>query len=1471
MSEIVVIHLETDLNEFTSTVTDGGDLSQSAGAALAGTSGGMSVLIDDTTAIYGTKTVYTTAGKLRYRFYVDVNTLTMANNDNFWIFRASGSPGDTSVIKLYKVGSNYQLVFQYVADAGNVDTAKQTITDEPHYIEAYLVRAATDVSADGTSQWWIDGTSIGSQITGIDNYHQFANVTSIKLGAVAGIDAGTSGTFYLDELVVNDDGGVIGPFRRSTTSSKTAYLVGQSIGTSSKNAYLQGQSSTTSSALAFLEGKSAATDTSDSVIAYLIGELGSLSSTLAYLSGSSVSISSNTVYLKGSATGTSNKPAYLKGSSITSSSKSANLPKVPWWYASTLTVNTGMVESGVLSLTYNHIVGGADELVLGEVIGNPGFSYDFTFGDEDPLTDTKYSIHIHGYYEGNPAHVVKLQQKNYTTGLFDNITGNAKDIPNATSEQLYEFFLLHDAKYYSGGKTIVRFIHTSNGSAGHHLHINHMDLHLDVMFGNKPAYLTGIDTAKSNKPAYLCGSTNITSNNIAYLKGSISVTSNKPSFLHGSGDLHSEPPCIKSAYLSGQDTTKSNQVAYLCGELSTTNQSPSYLCGQSLTSDSSSVYLSSGITETSNKPSYLSGIDIAQSRISAFLSSLNIASGYGIGYLAGIDTTKESINAFLAGGLIVTSSESVYLVGKIDALSSTYAYIVGQDVSTSSSPAYIEGYPSEVSTLSSVSVYLVGLSSGNVSSIAAYLSGQSSTSSSNSVFTNGSQNVNSVIHVYINGISTNTSVVSAYIVGQSIISSSKYSYLNGQAETSSNKSAYTCGLNTSDNRIIAYDTFNRTDSTDMGETLISGPSGEPLTQFTWHEHNFYISGNKVSSSPTLDDEIFQDPGLEGTYTNGLEQYLSVAYGTAIENTTDQRNGLKCQQLHPTAGVDNNWIYIQHAGYWSGTKVDFELPANKWYQFACWTKRINPTGTNIHGMFPRMGFVHPYSPQEYLDWSTYTYRANIQRRTEEPTDYGRMAFGFINALSWQTDDWVVDDISIKELLPSSLFSVIDVGESNVVVSATVNGSYDDSGLVLCLDNPDDPKNFIVAYISYEFGTNNFIWVEKCVNGTYTTIVPRTTITGTNATMVLSKSGNRVSVSYNGVNRGSAIVNDAGIINNTYHGLFNVSSNNTLDTLVIKSFDTRKHAFTEGINPLPSGYRGIIETFDRETQIPLSQEWDNAWSSNGYNLVDGKLVLTSADNGTGQAWHAPFGTSGVEFYIDVVSYTVGACYFDLYFGMQNKASWTGNYFDIWFSRDHITIWWTGISSTIILPTPEHPIEKLWAHLAPDKYLSVLIYYNGDWHQQYYGLTPYNGSGYFELDAYANSYTPTQELILDNLGGGNLDGSISSRRRAYISGGSQTNDSQTVYLEGTIRSGTPVYLTGEAVVTDSAQAYLEGLVGSTSSISGYMCGETSATDNAHGYIRGTSLIYEKMSVKLAGSMIVQYNLLGSFESKVYLRGSV
>jgi len=237
MSVIVNIRLETDLSEFTSTVTDSGDLYWAAAAALAGTAGGMAMLLDDTTGIYGQVTIaaLSAVDDFRARFYVDPNTLTMGASEAFRIFSASQNGGSrTPLVINLKMDGGYRIVIDALNDDLTGALANSyAITDAPHYVEVYVKRAATDSSADGTVEIWIDGVSKGSA-TGKDIYNLWYDYTlNVRLGAIYGIDAGTSGTFYLDELIVNDDGGVIGPYipyPSVTIAPTSASAVGANLG-----------------------------------------------------------------------------------------------------------------------------------------------------------------------------------------------------------------------------------------------------------------------------------------------------------------------------------------------------------------------------------------------------------------------------------------------------------------------------------------------------------------------------------------------------------------------------------------------------------------------------------------------------------------------------------------------------------------------------------------------------------------------------------------------------------------------------------------------------------------------------------------------------------------------------------------------------------------------------------------------------------------------------------------------------------------------------------------------------------------------------------------------------------------------------------------------------------------------------------------------------------------------------------------
>ena len=213
MAELFNIRLESDLSEFDSTVTDGGDLSQGT-PGLADTVGRMECLIDDTNAMYGQADFSSSSGQIRIRFYIDISALTMGDGNMFTVLLTRTS-GSTSIMAADITFNDpfFQIRAGLRRDAGSYGyTGEYTFSAvAEHYIEIHGVRASGDATSDASVQLWIDGVSQELR-DDIDLYDNWTELGSVRLGPLFGIDAGTSGTLYLDEFTANDDGGLIGPY-----------------------------------------------------------------------------------------------------------------------------------------------------------------------------------------------------------------------------------------------------------------------------------------------------------------------------------------------------------------------------------------------------------------------------------------------------------------------------------------------------------------------------------------------------------------------------------------------------------------------------------------------------------------------------------------------------------------------------------------------------------------------------------------------------------------------------------------------------------------------------------------------------------------------------------------------------------------------------------------------------------------------------------------------------------------------------------------------------------------------------------------------------------------------------------------------------------------------------------------------------------------------------------------------------------
>ena len=284
-----------DLTEFAGQISD--DISAAAAAALAGTSYGLSVLVNDTTDNYVYPTTLSpvnTAGKCRIRFYFDPNSLTMAADNNLALYIQRGGGNNLALVSLVYLGSQYRIYVTIYNDAGGTSqTEASAITDAPHYIEAYLIRATNSTSSDGSLQLWIDGADIAT-LSGVDNYDRFTSFNSYRWGAISKA-AGTSGTFYLDQLVVNDDGGAIGALAGAITGTAQGAATQTGTLTGTGTGALAGTSAGASSVVLIAPYL-------DSILALFTTEL------VSYLPFDDTEVS-----LSGAASGTSSQAGTLSG------------------------------------------------------------------------------------------------------------------------------------------------------------------------------------------------------------------------------------------------------------------------------------------------------------------------------------------------------------------------------------------------------------------------------------------------------------------------------------------------------------------------------------------------------------------------------------------------------------------------------------------------------------------------------------------------------------------------------------------------------------------------------------------------------------------------------------------------------------------------------------------------------------------------------------------------------------------------------------------------------------------------------------------------------------------------------------------------------------------------------------------------------------------------------------------------------
>lgn len=374
-----------------------------------------------------------------------------------------------------------------------------------------------------------------------------------------------------------------------------------------------------------------------------------------------------------------------------------------------------------------------------------------------------------------------------------------------------------------------------------------------------------------------------------------------------------------------------------------------------------------------------------------------------------------------------------------------------------------------------------------------------------------------------------------------------------------------------------YDNFTRADG-----VVANGWTGS-----TWA-----ISGGKAVNTPTYGPNLLTDPGLEATYTAGKCNTLGTSGLPALAQSADVHGGAKAQEFTGTATYDGlYWPYIYP-------------PAYEWYRYSLWAKKTAAGGDTylyLTGGVPE-GVYGPSIAD--ADYTQYTVKRPVQLINGGSGLLARIRT--VSAEPWGTV--VIDDGEIAKLDYASMFLTREFGTTNVIAGAvstfgtpwtyaTRSQSYR-FGVVVALDNPANPQNYVVGYFD-----GRFFGLNKVLGRVETSLVSVDSGSydlhawGDGELLEIRRTGNAFSLWYAGRQLGTdQSITDAAIINNLYVGLYSQSPLATFTDFHIREYGTEY--------PVPD-YSGYAPATYTDGQGILSLRFDDNDHEN-YDYVLGQLT-------------------------------------------------------------------------------------------------------------------------------------------------------------------------------------------------------------------------------------------------------------------------
>jgi len=286
----------------------------------------------------------------------------------------------------------------------------------------------------------------------------------------------------------------------------------------------------------------------------------------------------------------------------------------------------------------------------------------------------------------------------------------------------------------------------------------------------------------------------------------------------------------------------------------------------------------------------------------------------------------------------------------------------------------------------------------------------------------------------------------------------------------------------------------------------------------WEGATWAIDGNKAVNTPTLGGELFTNPNFTA-WTGDNPDGWTVVESLPNNDVSEVGSG------ESYGGTGTGACNIRRTIAAGVSIAQNVLLINRWYQFAG-TLSVGTGGLSVN-TGTSVNIINSWSATDSV-----TFRAPAN------TTF------LISGRSLSTNA-TIDDVTIKEVTLSSLIATQNFGLSDVNVSVkTTLATGRQGGVIANLDNPSNPQNFVLGYYDRISGSAK---LDKCVGGTWTNLLNVSVTYSAAAVVRVVKTGATIfQLHYGGSQRGAnQTVSDAGIVNNTVHGIFSTAATNSLD--------------------------------------------------------------------------------------------------------------------------------------------------------------------------------------------------------------------------------------------------------------------------------------------------------------------------------------